>query len=87
MFHQLKETYGWELFQDMHQHFRAQPLPEDASDEERVDAFVEASCELTGHDLRGFFARWGLRASDKADARIEAAGLPEPEHDLAAIFD
>lgn len=87
MFHQLKETYGWELFQDMHQHFRAQSLPEDASDEERVDAFVEASCELTGHDLRGFFARWGLRASDKADARIEAAGLPEPDHDLAAIFD
>lgn len=87
MFHQLKETYGWELFQDLHKHFRAKPLPEDASDEERVDAFVLALCELTGHDLREFFARWGLRASGAADAELDAAGYATPEDDLSAIFE
>lgn len=87
MFHQLKETYGWELFQDLHKRFRAHPLPEDASDEERVDAFVEALCELSGHDLREFFGVWGLRASAEADARLDAAEYATPDEDLSAIFE
>lgn len=87
MFHQLKETYGWELYQDLHKHFRAHPLPEDAEDSERVDAFVEAMCELTGHDLRAFFETWGLRASEEAYARLDAAGLQELDSDPSEIFE
>ncbi len=87
MFHQLKEAYGWELFQDLHKHFRAHPLAEDASDEERVDAFVLALCDLSGHDLREFFGRWGLRASAEADARLDAAEYAPPDEDLSAIFE
>ena len=82
MFHQLQQAYGWELIQQLHKHFRAQPLPEDAVDEDRVDAFVEALCELTGNDLRTFFERWGLSASARANAHIEAQGYPEPDNDL-----
>jgi len=82
MFHQLQQAYGWELFQELHRHFRAHPLPEDATDEDRVDAFVASLCELTGTDLRAFFERWGLSASATANARIEAEGYAEPDRDL-----
>lgn len=87
MFHQLKEAYGWGAFQSLHQHFRANPLPEDADDAERVDAFVEALCAVTANDLRSFFAQWGLRASAAADARIEQHDYPLPEVEIAEIFD
>ena len=71
MFHELKEAYGWDLFKDLHKHFRAHPLADDASDQDKADAFVIAMCELTGVDLRPFFASWGLRASSKAEREID----------------
>lgn len=87
LFHQLKEAYGWELFVDLHKHFRAHPLPEDASDQDRADAFVQALCLLTGHELRPFFARWGLKVSAAANAAIAEAGFAAPDTDFADIFD
>lgn len=87
MFHQLQQAYGWELFQDLHQHFRAHPLPEDASDDDRADAFIEAVCQLTGVDYRSFFETWGLTPSDAANERIDAEGYAEPDEDLAQNFD
>lgn len=85
MFHQLKEVYGWELFQELHKHFRAHPLDGDASDQDKADAFVAALCELTGVDLRPFFETWGLRVSPAADARIDAAGYQLPDQDYSLI--
>lgn len=76
MFHQLKEAYGWDLFKDLHKHFRAHPLTDDASDQDKADAFVVAICELTGVDLRSFFESWGLRASAQAEREIDARGYP-----------
>lgn len=86
LFHQLKEVYGWELFMDLHKHFRAHPLPADASDQDRADAFVQALCLLTGHDLRPFFERWGLRVSEAADAAIAAQNYAVPQYDIAGVF-
>ena len=87
MFHQLKEAYGWELFQDLHKHFRAHPLADDASDQDKADAFIEAICALTGTDLRPFFDLWALQASDDAMARIDEADYPVPEDDPSSIFE
>lgn len=87
MFHQLKETYGWDLYKDLHKHFRANPLDADASDQDKADALIEAMCEVTGHDLRPFFERWVLVASDDADARIEAQGYAALDGDPSTIFE
>lgn len=84
-FYQLKEAYGWALYQDLHKHFRAHPLPEDASDQDKADAMVEALCELTGTDLREFFERWGLTVSDEANGRMDAERYPEPDQDWTEI--
>ena len=35
------------------------PLPFAAGDQDKVDAFVLAICNLTGHDLRPFFGPLG----------------------------
>lgn len=87
MFHQLQQAYGWEFFQDLHRHFRANPLPQEASDDDRVDAFIEAICRLTGVDYRSFFETWGLSASAAASQRIDAEGYAEPDEDLSQRFD
>jgi hypothetical protein len=87
MFHQLQQAYGWELFQDLHKHFRANPLPGDASDDDKADAFIEAICQLTGVDYRSFFETWGLTASEAANDRIDAEGYAEPDEDLSQRFD
>jgi hypothetical protein len=79
MFHALKEAYGWDLFKDLHKHFRAHPLPEDASDQDKADAFVVAMCALTGVDLRRYFESWGLRASAEAERGIDDRGYPLAE--------
>jgi hypothetical protein len=75
MLRELVDAYGWELFTDLHKHFRRQPLPEDASDRDKADAFIVALCELTGEDLRPYLASWGLVPSRRADRRIEMMGL------------
>lgn len=84
MFHELKEAYGWDLFKDLHKHFRAQPLPEDASDQDKADAFVVAMCELTGVDLRPYFESWGLRASAQAEREINDRDYPPSDRIGAA---
>ena len=86
MFHQLRLAYGWDLFRQLNQATRAAPLPADATDQDKIDYFVREICRLTGHDLRGFFDRWGLMASDKALSDISAMNLPAPKTDPAQLF-
>jgi hypothetical protein len=74
MLRELVDAYGWELFSDMHRHFRRQPLPDDATDRDKADAFVVALCELSGEDLRPYLASWGLSPSRQADRKID--GMP-----------
>ncbi len=87
LFHQLQEVYGWDLFKDLNRHFRAHPLPEDATDQDKADAMVLALCELTGVDLRSFFKRWGLRISPAANSALDRDGYPPPDRDFSEIFD
>ena len=87
MFYQLKEVWGWDLYKDLHKHFRAYPMPEDASDRDKADALVLALCELTGVDLRPFFKKWGLRVSAAADERIEALEYVQADEDFSQILE
>ena len=87
MFYQLKEVWGWDLYKDLHKYFRAYPLAEDASDQDKADALVMALCHLTGVDLRGFFESWGLSVSDAADERIVALEYAAPDEDFSQIFE
>ena len=87
MFHQLKEVWGWDLYKDLHKHFRAYPLDDDASDQDKADALVLALCELTGVDLRPFFETWGLTVSAAADERIEALEYVQADEDFSQILE
>jgi len=86
MFHQLKAVFGWELYQNLNRHFRAAPLPSDATDQHKADALVLALCALTGEDLRPFFERWGLRVSTAASRRLDVEAYPLPKRNYSAIF-
>ncbi len=86
MFHQLKEAYGWRIFINLHKAVRENPLPASASDSDRIDLFVTQTCRLTGNNLLGFFAKWGLVPSDEAAEAIQAANYPSPRRDPASIF-
>ncbi len=87
MFYQLQQVFGWDLYKDLHKHFRAHPLAEDASAQDKADALVLALCALTDLDLRAFFARWGLKASAAADRKLDAEGYELPDRDFSAIFE
>lgn len=75
MFEQLKDTYGWQLVTSLFKHYRRTPLPVDASDDEKVDAFVVLLCKLAGDDLRPFLEDWGLHVSKAANQQIDAMNL------------
>ena len=75
MLREVVDAYGWELISDMHRRFRQQPLPDDATDRDKADAFVVALCELTGEDLRPYLASWGLSPSPQADRKIDGMAL------------
>lgn len=86
MFHQLRVVYGWDLFRTLNQQVRRDLLPRDATDQDKVDLFVRLVCTITGHDLRGFFDRWGLRATAPVLAEIGQLNLPLPPIDPAREF-
>ncbi len=87
MFYQLQQVYGWDLYKDLHKHFRAHPLTEDASDQDKADALVLALCKLTDLDLRAFFDRWGLQASAAADRKLDAESYELPDRDFSEILE
>jgi Peptidase M60, enhancin and enhancin-like len=86
MLDQLRQAYGWDIFKALNRATRESALSEDATDQDRVDHFVVTLCQLTGHDLRGFFAAWNLAFSKRANAAIEAMALPAPPVDPATLF-
>lgn len=75
MFDELRRSYGWSLFTSIFKHFRSHPLPSEASEEDRVDAFILAACVISKDDLRPFFDRWGLYASTEGSKKIETLNL------------
>jgi hypothetical protein len=87
MFRQLQRAYGWDFYADLCRHFRRAPLPWDATDQAKADALAFAASKVAGADLRGFFARWGLRLSPSGDHAIAMLGLSEPEIDPATLFE
>lgn len=86
MFDQLRAAYGRDLFRNPTRAARAGPLPESASDQDKVDYLIRSICTLTGQDLRGFFRRWGLNSSDKVVSEIGRMDLSRPPVDPAQIF-
>jgi hypothetical protein len=86
MFDQLARTYGWGLFRSLNQATRSHPLQAGATDQDKVDFFVLKLCLLTGDDLRPFFARWNLRASDSVLGHIQEMGFEPPPKDPARLF-
>lgn len=71
MFEKIKDRYGWTVFTQLFKRMRSEPLPADVNESEKVDAFIISLCELTGDDLRPFFASWGLYPSEKANRQID----------------
>lgn len=86
MFHQLRRAYGWELFANLNRTARADPLPWDATTQDKADWMVVKLCVIVGHDLRPFFARWGLIVSPAASARLDEMGFSLPPKDPSRDF-
>lgn len=78
MFEQLKDNYGWELFTKTFRHFREYPQ-HGTNKQQAADSFVKAMCQFSGNDLRPYFNKWGLHASEKANRHIDALQLPPRE--------
>lgn len=86
MLDQLRATYGWDLFRQLNRAIRATPLDADASDDAKAQHFIVQICTLTGHDLRGFFNRWGLLADTVTNRAVAAMRLPALAIDPASLF-
>ncbi len=80
MFWQLKESYGWQVIQNLHKYFREFPQGQ-ASDQEKISRFIYAMCKITNNDLRGFFHKWGLEPGAATSLRIDSLRLHQPVND------
>ena len=58
---QLKEAFGWELFQNLFSEYRGlEPQEIPADDTARINEWVRRSSWITGKDLGPFYVAWGL---------------------------
>ena len=89
MFHQLKRTYGWDVFKKLHQYFRKTPYVEveGETDQDKANKFAYAMCFVTKNNLMPFFKKWGLAVDGPTASRINAMKLKLPSTDPASIFD
>lgn len=85
MFQQLWLAYGDNFFQRLHRQAREEkPLLKD--DAAKMRFFMLKACTITGHNLTGFFKKWGLKA-DAAYSEIAALNLPAPSTDPSSLTD
>jgi hypothetical protein len=47
--------------------------------------FMLKACTITGHNLTGYFKKWGLQADAAVYAEIAALNLPAPTTDPSSI--
>lgn len=89
MFEQLRLAYGSGFQPTVHRLVRDErPDPGSWDDPGyRLGNFALYYSKAAGHDLREFFAKWGLPYDPAFDDRIAALGLPTPDRDLTAIRD
>ncbi|GIN69834.1 hypothetical protein J14TS2_03090 [Bacillus sp. J14TS2] len=83
LFSQLQLAFGWDLFTDLHTHYREMAddqLPN--TNQEKIDEFVVAASKYSGRNLLAFFDRWVIGHSDVAEQRVGEMNLPEPEIDI-----
>lgn len=83
LFSQLQLAFGWDLFTDLHTHYREMAddqLPN--TNQEKIDEFVVAASKYSGHNLLEFFDKWVIGHSDVAEQRVEEMNLPEPDVDI-----
>ncbi len=84
MFHQLWMVYGDSFYQQLHRQTREEKpsLKEDAA---KMRYFMIKACTITGHNLTGYFKKWGLQADAAVYAEIAALNLPAPTTDPSSI--
>lgn len=89
MFHQLRKTYGWDVYKKLHQYFRKSPYVEveGETDQDKANKFVYAMCFVTKNNLIPFFKKWGLSVDGPTANRINALKLRPPVKDPASIFE
>lgn len=89
MFHQLRKTYGWDVYKKLHQYFRRSPYSEvdGETDQDKANKFVYAMCFVTKNNLMPFFKKWGLAVDGPTVSRINALKLRPPATDPASIFE
>ncbi|MDM7892423.1 M60 family metallopeptidase [Curtobacterium caseinilyticum] len=90
MFDQLRRAFGEDVYARAAQQVRvdrqlgAPVVPtSDVAAAEQV--FARTMATVTGRDLSGFFAKWGVRLTD--ETRAAMTDLPEPSFDLTANHD
>lgn len=88
MFHQLKAVYGWNVYKNLHKHFRKQPYVYDPkeTDQDKANKFVYAMCVMTKNNLIPFFDKWGLEVDSATEGKINALKLQLPKVDPTTIF-
>ena len=85
MFQQLWLAYGDTFFQQLHRQAREEkPLLKD--DAAKMRFFMLKACTITGHNLTGYFKKWGLQA-DAVYSEIAALNLPAPSTDPSTLKD
>ena len=85
MFQQLWLAYSDNFFQQLHRQAREEkPLLKD--DAAKMRFFMLKACVITGHNLTGFFKKWGLKA-DAVYLEIAALNLPAPSTDPSSLTD
>ena len=82
MFNQLLATYD-DLYPQLGRAFRkeynyASNTAAFNTDAKKKDWFVINASRFSGHDLRGFFDKWGVIYSDEARATVASLKLPPP---------
>jgi hypothetical protein len=84
MFHQLWMVYGDSFYQQLHRQTREEK-PKLADDAAKMRYFMLKACTITGHNLTGYFKKWGLQADAAVYAEIAALNLPVPTTDPSSI--
>lgn len=80
MYVQMKEAFGWELYERVFAEYRSLPTAErPASDADKRDQWLVRMSRGAGRNLGPFFEAWGVPTSDEARAAVAhlPAWMPE----------
>lgn len=86
---QLKHRFGWSLYQQVRQRYRAMSAAEVAQvnrdEQTRRDTFFLLLCAVSGYNLTPHFERWTVAISAAAKADPTCQKRPFPEVDISTL--